>query len=146
MSPIVLMLVLQASAITADDLCYSKALTQLTLNECAAVSLEAADSKLAEFVRTYEARLEPEQLALFRSSQLNWQQFRQAACKFEASGVSGGSAYPMVFAQCLASKSGSRLSELMLLAKCRDGDYACPGHSGVAPNNSFKPNPLRGSA
>jgi hypothetical protein len=109
-------------------------------------SLEAADSRLDAFVHSYAARLTPEQLELFHSAQLNWQQFRQSSCKFEASGVLGGSAYPMVLAQCLASKAESRLSELKTLASCQEGDLSCPSYSGVAPNNSFKPKPLRGSA
>jgi len=146
MDTIALLLLLQASAAVADNGCYSTAFTQSELNRCAGVGLEATDSRLDAFVRSYEARLTPEQLKLFHLAQLSWQQFRQSSCKFEASGVSGGSAYPMIFAQCMASKAESRLSELETLANCQEGDLSCPSHAGVAPNNSFKPNPLRGPA
>ena len=52
----------------------------------------------------------------------------------------------MVLAQCMALKAESRLSDLKALASCKEGDLSCPSYSGVAPNNSFKPKPLRGSA
>ena len=145
MTPIFLLLLLQASLPVADDRCYSAASTQLELNRCAGASLKAADSALATLVRSYEARLTPEKLKLFHSVQFNWQEFRQSSCTFEASGVSGGSAYPMVLAQCMASKAESRLCELKTLATCQEGDLNCPSHDGVAPNNSFNPMPLRGT-
>lgn len=146
MDPIILLLLLQASTAFADDRCYSTASTQLQLNYCAGASLEAAESRLGAFVASYEATLAPEQLELFHSAQLSWQQFRQSSCEFETSRVYGGSAYSMVFAQCMASKAESRLSELKALASCHAGDLSCPSHAGTTLNNSFKQKPLRGSA
>lgn len=143
MSPIALLLLLQASTALSGDRCYSTASTQLELNRCAGASLEVADSRLDAFVRSYQAGLASEQLELFRSAQLSWQQFRQSACEFETSRFRGGSAYAMVLAQCMASKAESRLSELKALANCQAGDMRCPSYVGLAtPGHSFKPTPF----
>lgn len=142
MDPVILLLLLQASSVVADERCYSTASSQLELNYCAGASLEAADSKLAAFLRSYEAKLTPEQVELLHLAQLSWQRFRQASCEFETNRVHGGSAYPMVSAQCMASKAESRLSELEMLANCQSVDLDCPSHAGIAPDQSFKPAPL----
>jgi len=149
MSSILLLLLLQTSAVTADDRCYAGAATQAEINQCARASLKAADSRLEALVRSYADNLMPEQLKLFHTAQLDWQRFRQSSCKFAASDDSGGSsygAYSMVIDQCLASMAESRIAEIKALVNCPEGDMGCSSYSGVTPNNSFKPNPLRGSA
>ena len=126
MSPILLVLAIQGATIGAGDDCYQGATTQMAIDKCAAQDLEAANSKLATFTKSYETRLTPEKLSLFRSAQVSWEQFRQSNCKFEASSVVRGSVYPEVLDRCLAERARSRLSELESLSNCKDGDYVCP--------------------
>lgn len=45
---------------------------------------------------------------------------------FRASNTEGGSAYPMVVADCLTSAAEAHLTELQTLAGCEEGDLACP--------------------
>ena len=97
-----------------------------TLHQTSQAKLIQADAALSEFAATYEPRLSPEQVTLFRQAQKAWDAFRQADCAFKASGVEGGSAYPAVVADCLTSAAEARLTELQTLSQCKEGDLACP--------------------
>ena len=52
--------------------------------------------------------------------------FRDAECGFAASGVAGGSAEPMVTAQCLARLTQSRNADFKAYLACPEGDLSCP--------------------
>lgn len=131
MKPFVLLLLVIASIAFAaepsasQDNCAS-ATTQVELDECASAKLQKADAALSDFIASYQQRLSPEQSILFQQAQAAWEQFRQASCQFEASGVMGGSIYSMALNDCLASKAQERLEELEKLANCEEGDTACP--------------------
>ena len=70
--------------------------------------------------------LNKHQRALFDVSQRHWVAYRKAACDFQASGVKGGSAFPMIVAQCLDEYAQVRLTTVTVLLKCSEGDLSCP--------------------
>jgi uncharacterized protein YecT (DUF1311 family) len=89
-------------------------------------TLRDAEAKLHAAVTAYRSRLAPSQRAAFDESQRRWVAYRQAACEFEASGVAGGSAYPMILAACLTDYANQRLDIIARLANCVEGDLSCP--------------------
>jgi uncharacterized protein YecT (DUF1311 family) len=100
--------------------------TQQALNRCAAQSHHQADQNLQDFITTYQTRLRPEQITTLQHTQAFWEWFRRLDCEFEASGVSGGSAYPLIFSRCMTAKATARLIELQELAQCEEGNLSCP--------------------
>lgn len=104
----------------------SSATTQQALNRCATQARRQADQSLKDFVADYQTRLSSEQVIMLQHTQATWELFRRFSCEFEASGVAGGSAYPMVFSGCMAAKATTRLNELQKLAQCEEGDLSCP--------------------
>lgn len=113
------------TARVAQNVCAS-ATTQQALNQCANQAQQQADQSLKDFVAEYQTRLSSEQVIMLQHTQASWRLFRRFSCEFESSGVSGGSAYPMVFSGCMAAKATARLSELQKLAQCEEGDLSCP--------------------
>src|SRR5215470_9719154 len=75
--------------------------TQFDMSRDAQRALHDVEAKLNAAVATYRMRLNSSQLAAFDESQRLWGAYRKAACEFQASGVAGGSAYPLVLALCL---------------------------------------------
>ena len=67
--------------------------TQIGMNDCAAREFKAADAALNAVYRQIVARLsgETEARQLLTTAQRAWVVFRDAECKFSASGVQGGS-------------------------------------------------------
>ncbi len=113
------------TARVAQNACAS-ATTQQALNQCATQAQQQADQSLKDFVAEYQTRLSSEQVIMLQHTQASWRLFRRFSCEFEASGVAGGSAYPMVFSGCMAAKATARLSELQKMAQCEEGDLSCP--------------------
>ncbi|MBS0176215.1 MAG: DUF1311 domain-containing protein [Nitrospira sp.] len=100
--------------------------TQADLNDCAAKMAKAADTSLAKFYAAYTKRLSVDQVQLFQSATSDWLRYRESHCRFESSGVLGGSAYSMVFDLCMTSQAQERLRMLRELSKCQEGDLSCP--------------------
>ncbi len=123
--PLVLSGVL-APAVAAQD-CPGDG-TQLALNECAAKALAAADAALEERVAAIHARLadQPERADKLRAAQAAWTAYREAECGFAASGVEGGSIYPLVAAECQAALARTRTEALDRYLHCEEGDTTCP--------------------
>ena len=63
---------------------------------------------------------------LLRDAQRAWITFRDQQCRYESSGVRGGSAFPMVQGMCLTRLTVERTRELRRLAQCEEGDLGCP--------------------
>ncbi len=63
------------------------------MNQCGGSDLERETKKINKAYNDYRAKLTPEQKLEFKEVQLAWIKFKDVACKFEASGVEGGSAY-----------------------------------------------------
>lgn len=114
-----------APAFAADC---SKATDQASLNRCADQNYKAVDARLNATYRQITARLkdDPEKTKLLVSAQKAWIAFRDAECRFAASGVEGGSIHPMTVSDCLASLTGNRIEALKGYLSCEEGDLSCP--------------------
>jgi uncharacterized protein YecT (DUF1311 family) len=103
----------------------ARAETQRQLNACAYRDFELAQAGYAATFRDLSAVLDSAQRTLLRNAQTAWLQYRTVACDFEASGVRGGSAEPMVRQQCQARLTRERTAELRRHMSCPEGDITC---------------------
>lgn len=110
----------------ADD-CDS-ATTQADMNACAGRQYQAADKDLNAVYQQITQRLEDDAdtKKLLVGAQRSWVTFRDAECEFSASGVSGGSVYPLVHLNCLTAQTVARTTALKEYLKCQEGDLGCP--------------------
>lgn len=128
MKILLLLLILTASNVWASEppgICPDSR-TQAELDECAAKMARAADASLTRFYANYIKRLSPDQVQLFQAATSDWLRYRESYCKFESSGVEGGSVYPMIIDLCIASQSQIRLDMLRKLSQCHEGNLSCP--------------------
>jgi len=100
--------------------------TQTDMNACSYANLDSETKKLNKTYGDLIAKLNPEQKQLIKQAQLAWIKFKDLSCKYEASGVKGGSAYPLILSDCLAAKTQQRNKELEALSHCQEGDLSCP--------------------
>jgi len=100
--------------------------TQLELTQCASADLDRETSKINKTYNALRAKLNSQQQQQLKDVQLAWIKFKDVACKFNASGVEGGSAYSMVLSNCLAEETRRRSKALEYLAYCQEGDLSCP--------------------
>lgn len=113
----------EAGAAECDD-----AMTQLDMNMCAQRVYEKSDGELNALYKEIMRRLgrsSPEAAQLV-AAQKSWISFRDNECSFAASGVMGGSVYPMIFAGCLSRITEARVADLKTYLNCEEGDLACP--------------------
>ena len=91
-------------------------------------SFKAADGELNKLYKEIERRLKDNQDAAkdLVAAQRAWIAFRDAECKFAASGVQGGSAYPTVYSNCLAQLTQTGVNDFKSFLKCQEGDLSCP--------------------
>lgn len=104
------------------------ATTQATMNQCAAQQNKAADKELNSLYQQITARLKgsPDNKKVLVGAQRAWIAFRDAECKFSASGVEGGSVYPLIYSNCLTDLTKARLETFKGYLKCPEGDLSCP--------------------
>ena len=100
--------------------------TQLDMNRDADRALRDVEAKLNVAVSTYRERLDSSQREAFDESQRRWVAYRKASCDFQASGVAGGSAHPMILTLCLTDYANQRLVIVTELLNCVEGDLSCP--------------------
>ncbi|VVM75367.1 lysozyme inhibitor LprI family protein [Pseudomonas fluorescens] len=112
-----------AHAVDCDN-----AADQATMNQCAAQQHKAADKELNALYQQITARLtaNPDSKKLMVSAQRAWIAFRDAECKFSASGVGGGSVYPLIFSNCITDLTKARVETFKNYLKCQEGDLSCP--------------------
>jgi len=105
---------------------------QATMNQCATQQNAAADKELNALYQQITARLkaEPERKKLLVGAQRAWVAFRDAECKFSASGVEGGSVYPLVYSGCTTDLTKARVQTFRNYLKCQEGDVGCPVPGG----------------
>ena len=101
---------------------------QATMNQCAGQEYKAADKELNAVYQQITARLKDnaEGKKLLVSAQRAWIGFRDAECNFSASGVAGGSVYPLIYSNCVTSVTKVRTEALKQYLKCEEGDLSCP--------------------
>ncbi len=119
-------LLLTTAAAHADDC--ANAQDQATMDRCAAKDFAEADKKLNADFKEIEKRLGDDADAkhLLVHAQRAWIAFRDAECAFNASGVDGGSAYPMVYSECQAALTNQRVKDFKTYLSCEEGDMSCP--------------------
>jgi uncharacterized protein YecT (DUF1311 family) len=104
-----------------------EAATQRDATACEQARLVAAQAPMTDAYRALSAALAPGPHDALERAQRAWLAWRAAACDFEASGVAGGSAAPMVRARCATRLTEERTAALRrLLEDCPEGDLACP--------------------
>lgn len=110
----------------ADDC--DNATTQGDMNACAGRQYQAADKALNSVYQQITQRLkaDADTKKLLVGAQRSWVTFRDAECEFAASGVSGGSVYPLIHLNCLTAQTTSRTQALKQYLKCQEGDMGCP--------------------
>ncbi|SCX53562.1 Uncharacterized conserved protein YecT, DUF1311 family [Pseudomonas sp. NFACC32-1] len=115
-----------ASVAQADDC--TNAMTQGEMNQCAAQEKKAADDELNRLYKQITARLKdnPEAKQLLVKAQRAWIGFRDAECNFSASGVEGGSVYPLTYGNCVTALTKARVETFKTYLKCKEGDLSCP--------------------
>jgi uncharacterized protein YecT (DUF1311 family) len=64
--------------------------------------------------------------ANIRDAQKAWATYMTKHCTFQASGVEGGSAHPLIYNLCALDLTDARLKDLAYLASCEEGDLSCP--------------------
>ncbi|WP_248914008.1 lysozyme inhibitor LprI family protein [Pseudomonas moorei] len=118
-----LMFTTLAHAVGCDN-----AADQATMNQCAAQQHAAADKELNALYQQITTRLKanPDSKKLLVSAQRSWIAFRDAECKFSASGVEGGSVYPLVYGNCITALTKARVETFKTYLKCQEGDLSCP--------------------
>jgi len=102
--------------------------SQAGLNQCAGDAYKKADAALNATYRQVMARLKDSEAAAksLVAAQRAWIAYRDAECDFISSGVEGGSARPMIVAQCLEQLTARRTDDLKALLNCEEGDLSCP--------------------
>ena len=121
-----ILLLIPIASFAAEPLNCASPKTQLDMNICAAQSRDRAELNLQRIESQYIERLDANQTLLFASSQQTWRQYRDALCKFEASGGEGGSAYPETVAGCEEHVINERIKYMQELSTCKEGNYNCP--------------------
>jgi uncharacterized protein YecT (DUF1311 family) len=104
--------------------------TQAASNRCAdrcrAAEYARADAELNRAYKLLRCKLAARPEKDLVAAQRAWIGYRDASCRFEASGVEGGTAYASILNMCLTRKTRQRTEEISALAACEEGDLACP--------------------
>lgn len=116
-----------ASVALAEE-CDRNDQTQTGMDICAGADYAASDAKLNKAYGEIIKRLSDNADAkkLLQESQRAWIAFRDAECKFSATGVDSGSVYPMILVMCLKDVTDTRVEQLGVYLKCAEGDLSCP--------------------
>ncbi|AVJ29707.1 lysozyme inhibitor LprI family protein [Achromobacter spanius] len=119
---------LLAAGAQAQVLKCDQASTQTDMNLCADQAYRQSDAELNAAYKEATARLKDNKDALtqLQAAQKAWLFFRDAECAFSSTGVTGGSAYPMVLSMCLDKLTKVRTKELRAYLACEEGDTSCP--------------------
>ncbi|WP_131671827.1 lysozyme inhibitor LprI family protein [Pseudomonas parakoreensis] len=101
---------------------------QATMNQCAGQEFKSTDKELNAMYQQIIGRLKdnPDRKKLLVGAQRAWIGFRDTECKFSASGVEGGSVYPLIYSNCLTAVTKARIETLKQYLKCQEGDMSCP--------------------
>jgi uncharacterized protein YecT (DUF1311 family) len=118
-----LILLLNAGSAYAVDC--NNAVNQADMNQCAGADYLKADAQLNKTYKEVVGKASTAQKLQLKEAQNAWIKFRDIDCKFQSSGVEGGSMYSMVVSGCLAEKTVSRTKELNSLLHCKEGDTSC---------------------
>lgn len=117
-APLALALALMASPAMALDC--NNPLTQVDMNQCAALDYQAADEDLNlayGTARSAMAQIGPHAVDKLRDAQRAWIPFRDLACEVEGLMFEGGSMQPLIVDSCLADLTRQRTEQLRSMAE-----------------------------
>jgi uncharacterized protein YecT (DUF1311 family) len=123
-----LVFILLSPASAAEKYDCANPSNQAAINECASEIAKKSDTELNALYKQVEQRLkgDGETKARLVAAQRSWIAFRNAECKFMASGADGGSIYPMISDECFDGLTKKRIEDLKAYLNCPEGDSACP--------------------
>ncbi|SAI58859.1 Uncharacterized protein conserved in bacteria [Bordetella ansorpii] len=116
------------SARAATAMPCDNATTQAEMNQCSQEAYKATDAELNTAYDKLMGRLkkDPARAENLRRAQRAWIGFRDAECAFVSAGTTGGTAQPLVTAQCLEQQTRRRVETLESYMQCEEGDLSCP--------------------
>ncbi|ALK33506.1 lysozyme inhibitor LprI family protein [Burkholderia plantarii] len=114
-----------APAFAAPSGCMADATTQTAIDDCAASRYRQSDLQLNHTYQALVAKVAEPARGRLKEAQRHWVAWRDAQCAFEASGVAGGSAAPIVASQCLDALTRAQTRRLDSHLHCPEGDLAC---------------------
>jgi uncharacterized protein YecT (DUF1311 family) len=124
---LVLLLALVAPPVAAAVPDCGNAETQAALDICAAKDLKAADDALAHLRKQLAKQIgDAATKVALDEAQKTWEAYRDAECRFESSGVAGGTAEQMVIALCMTERAKTRFRVLKRILDCKPDDLTCP--------------------
>ena len=86
--------------------------SQAEASGCAHQEYVAADAELNKVYNRLAAKLDAEDRALLKASELSWIKYRDSNCEFESSRYKGGTMRPMIESFCLTRVTKARTAEL----------------------------------
>lgn len=101
--------------------------TQGDMNRCAYESFLAANDAQAAVLKGLTQALSAPDRQRLRAAQKAWIAWRTAQCAFESGAGNGGTAREMARWNCTTELTRERTTALEKLARCPEGDIACPG-------------------
>ena len=103
------------------------------MNQCAAQQHAAADKELNALYQQITTRLKgnPDSKKLLVGAQRSWIAFRDAECKFSASGVEGGSVYPLIYSNCVTRIDQGAGGDVQDLPEVPGGGFGVSGAGGL---------------
>jgi uncharacterized protein YecT (DUF1311 family) len=124
--PIAAMVLIVMPAARAADC--GNASTQMDMDVCAETAFKADDATLNQLYKQIKTRLgdAASQQKQLVAAQRAWVAFRDAECNFVASGVEGGSIYPMIVTDCRDELTKHRIQDFKTYLSCQEGDTSCP--------------------
>ncbi|TNY27001.1 hypothetical protein BV497_05540 [Fulvimonas soli] len=109
----------------------------MEINQCASSALEAETAAINSVYNRYRIELSAAQKQQLKDVQLAWIRYKDLACNYNASELTGGSMQPYVIAQCLTEQTIIRRKQLEALLNCESGTTpGCPiSHQETAPKS-----------
>jgi uncharacterized protein YecT (DUF1311 family) len=124
---LLILIALAPPAVARAEDC-ANATDQVTMDDCAAADAKKSDAELNALYKQIRQRLKSDAATtkLLVHTQQAWVAFRDAECDFSASGVAGGTIYPMIRDICIDGLTQQRIKDFKRYLTCEEGDMNCP--------------------
>lgn len=93
------------------------AMTQMDMNECAAIDFKNADLQLNKLYKELFSKLESGKQQSLKLVQQNWIKYKESQCKYEADEFKGGSIAPLILFSCQSRITNQRNADLIEMLK-----------------------------
>ena len=111
--------------VRAESIDCSKAVDQASLNHCAGLDYQSADTKLNDTYGQLLKKVSPQGKPRLQKAQRAWVAYRDTQCDFLTSSPSPYSAQPMIHADCLSRLTQAQTKLLDEQLHCQEGDIGC---------------------